>query len=488
MSEVSDFTALLGINTHSWARWNNPLDLETAVIVTYSFANADEVPAPDQGAYAADSFTPFTQAQKDNFYDVVDIFEATAGIILVEVDSGGMIDIYSASGSGYGGWANYPSTSLTSVSYGDLVIDSNGDYDEGSYGFTTMLHELGHAFGLEHPHEGENTLEEEEDNFGNTVMTYNLTWPEYPSELGPFDVEALQYMYGTPVDHTGWVFNDTDDAFEITGASADDSIYGVAGDNVINGKAGNDTIWGRDDNDKILGGSGDDFLSGMYGNDTIFGGIGDDIIWGFTEDAPNYSADEDRLFGGAGDDMIYGHSGQDKLRGEKGNDFLDGGTSNDVLRGGAGRDTLYGGSGADTLQGGAGKDSLYGGDFGDDLDGGDGDDLLYGESGWDTMDGGKGNDLLDGGAGSNTLTGGTGIDTFDFSNAEEGQWNTITDYEMGVDILDLTATGREGQDLWITNLSGNGGTYIRVGTSNDNIVIVLEGYDASQIDGSVLVF
>ena len=109
---------------------------------------------------------------------------------------------------------------------------------------------------------------------------------------------------------------------------------------------------------------------------------------------------------------------------------------NDVLVGGNGIDELYGGTGDDELVGGRGDDLLVGGDDQDVLVGGKGNDELFGGGGDDELDGGKGSDTLDGGAGNDILTGGSGGDTFIFGPGSGN--DTITDFDLGNDILSLT--------------------------------------------------
>ncbi|WMC11528.1 retention module-containing protein [Oceanimonas pelagia] len=77
------------------------------------------------------------------------------------------------------------------------------------------------------------------------------------------------------------------------------------------------------------------------------------------------------------------------------------------------------------------------------------DEVLLGSNGNDILIGGEGDDILIGGLGNNTLTGGAGMDTFRFTQADAGSVNIITDYEKGVDVVDLREllTGEEGGNL-----------------------------------------
>ena len=78
-----------------------------------------------------------------------------------------------------------------------------------------------------------------------------------------------------------------------------------------------------------------------------------------------------------------------------------------------------------------------------------GNDTLIGGTDTDVLDGGDGDDILLGGLGNNVLTGGDGIDIFRFTEAEADSINVITDFEKGVDVVDLKAllTGEESGDL-----------------------------------------
>lgn len=80
-----------------------------------------------------------------------------------------------------------------------------------------------------------------------------------------------------------------------------------------------------------------------------------------------------------------------------------------------------------TLSGGAGADAISGTGL---------DDMILGAGGDDVLSGKAGNDVLVDGAGSDLLTGGAGQDLFIFQ--ADGEIDTITDFERGVDQLDLS--------------------------------------------------
>jgi Ca2+-binding RTX toxin-like protein len=66
---------------------------------------------------------------------------------------------------------------------------------------------------------------------------------------------------------------------------------------------------------------------------------------------------------------------------------------------------------------------------------------MNGGSGNDVLDGANGNDLFVGGTGSDTLTGGGGNDSYIYGPGDlvGGAIDTITDYELGADHIDLSA-------------------------------------------------
>lgn len=488
MTVVSDFTALLQINDTASARWNATAELGTPVIVTYSYAEGTEIPAASDSAYPVSRTFAFTDQQRQNFRDAADVYERAAGVVFVEVDSGGMIDISNADGSSYGGWASYPSTSAGYTSNGLFVIDSDGDYGEGTYGFQIMLHELGHAMGLKHTHSGTLTLDPALDNQHQTVMTYNNASP-YIAQLGVLDLAALKHLYGAAIDHSAWSFDHdaASNTMTIAGSSKADVMFGVAGSNVLIGGARGDWLIGRNAEDSLFGNQGNDTLIGGNDADKLVGNGGEDTLFGGNHN--------DSLNGGRGGDLLYGGAGADVLEGGQGADTLYGDSYTDSLFGGRGHDTLFGGQAADTLYGEGGNDRLYGGgDWGDVLYGGNGKDWLYsgteessggsgtcdyyGGNGNDRMFGGDGNDYFHGGAGKDTMTGGAGSDVFHFS--EDGARDRIKDFEIGIDRISLAEVTFSYEDLRFVSKAGGASTLIKVKGGEASIFV--NDIDADALD------
>jgi Ca2+-binding RTX toxin-like protein len=215
---------------------------------------------------------------------------------------------------------------------------------------------------------------------------------------------------------------------------------------LIDARGGNDQITGSARADRIDGGNGHDALTGGGGNDMLRGGRGDD-----------------RLSGGVGDDTLDGAAGRDRLDGGTGNDRLSGGADNDVLLGGSGNDRLAGGAGADVLEG------------------GDGNDVLMGGPGNDRLIGGAGRDRLIGGGDRDVMTGNAGADVFVFALGS-GTGNRITDFEDGLDKVEIGAGARGFAGLRIADVEG--GAQVAFG----DVSVRLDGIAAADLSASDFIF
>lgn len=82
---------------------------------------------------------------------------------------------------------------------------------------------------------------------------------------------------------------------------------------------------------------------------------------------------------------------------------------------------------------------LLAGDGNDTLNGLDGNDYLIGGAGNDILTGGDGDDILVGGLGQDTLNGGNGRDRFVFAETSSADSDTIGNFVLGEDTIDLGA-------------------------------------------------
>ena len=112
------------------------------------------------------------------------------------------------------------------------------------------------------------------------------------------------------------------------------------------------------------------------------------------------------------------------------------------------------------------------------------DNTLNDTAGEDVMDGRGGDDVLISTRGNDTMTGGSGADTFVFNPT--GGTVTITDFEDGVDLLDILAFGFDSQGgsaLYWGNLEtwGNDTHIVFYDFSGEALRVVLENIDHTQI-------
>ena len=203
----------------------------------------------------------------------------------------------------------------------DLFFDinaSNAKFADGTYGALTLIHEIGHALGLKHPFSAEQAgggladppyLPTADDKTTWTVMSYNDSTAQYYLQYSPFDIAALQYIYGpNPTVRSG---NDTytvsesssnfiwdgagTDTLNLSGAKQGGSFYLTpgywgyfgnapassitsAGQVTINFGTQLENLAGSNFADKLYGNELDNMITGGAGNDTIDGGQGTDSV------------------------------------------------------------------------------------------------------------------------------------------------------------------------------------------------------------------
>lgn len=312
------------------------------------------------------------------------------------------------------------------VQLGALLDDANGNY--GGWSTFTLVHELGHALGLKHPHDELNgfpSAEATEDSILTTVMSYR-SYPGAPLSgysvadgsypFGPMidDIAAIQYLYGA-----SWTTNNGDSTYTFDPTAA--VLLGAFWD-----AGGNDTYnffsYSTDLSIDLRPGQWID-LGGQY---AVLDPLDAPRLAPANLGIPYLYQDDPRSLienatAGSGQDRVTGNQADNILKGGGGDDTLWGLEGNDTLAGESGCDELYGGDGDDLLKGGTNDDQLEGDDGGDDLQGDDGNDIL---------NGGTGNDRLSGGNGNDQLSGGEGADIFVLPPFETGS-DIITDFSQG---------------------------------------------------------
>ena len=390
---------------------------------------------------------------------------------------------FANSGDAGTAYAYYPDSH---DSGGDIWFDDAGNFPEiGNYDWLTVGHELGHALGLSHGHDGDagyGPMTYSRDSMEFSIMTYRSyvgasldgytnNNNNFAQSLMMYDIAALQFMYGanfnsnatsttytwstatgrmsingigqdTPVVNrvflTIWDGNGSDDHYDLSNYSTNlrlDLNPGAYLDfdtdgsfqRVVLGNSGGSVERARGHVFNALQFEGDkrsliENATGGSGSDTLIGNVADNELVG--------NSGNDAMYGQSGDDSLYGGAGRDILSGDAGSDKLKGGKSHDQLFGGRSDDRLFGNLGNDRMDGGKGADYL---------EGDEGNDVLYGLGGDDILKGGKDKDIMEGGVGNDIMTGGSGNDQFIFAN--RFGTDIITDFNTNSDAeyIDLVA-------------------------------------------------
>jgi serralysin len=237
-----------------------------------------------------------------------------------------------------------------------------GGLEKGGQGFQTIVHELGHALGLKHPHDdgggGEpiyDGVTSPFDDYGDfnqnqgiyTMMSYNQGWQTGPAASRPdaagkygrvatpmaFDIFVLQQKYGANLTHaTG---NNTYTLPDKNGVGTFWMCIWDAG-------GGNDTIRYNGSKTAVI-----DLNMASLAHAANGGGMisnAKNVAGGFT--IANGVWIENAI-GGNGIDKITGNARNNDLFGRNGNDTIKGNAGHDIIEGGLGRDIVYGGPGND---------------------------------------------------------------------------------------------------------------------------------------------
>lgn len=256
---VENYTALI-TNASTWNHAYGRDFGPKPVFLTYSFAETR--PGQIAGVSYGDPtyFRPLTAHERSMYREAIKAWEKVSGITFIEVP-GGLGDFeaggYRLSGN-VAGQAALPNSGFYWDGQKETLFAPSDRYKgvyldvESGMDFHVMLHEIGHALGLEHPHDGNDPLLAPHlDNGANTVMTYN----GYPTELGRFDIEAIQALYGTPemrgTNVASWHWDAANLTLTQHGGSGAETIHGTNAHDRIHANGGRDLVLTRGGNDVV---------------------------------------------------------------------------------------------------------------------------------------------------------------------------------------------------------------------------------------------
>ncbi|MGZ6017578.1 MAG: M10 family metallopeptidase C-terminal domain-containing protein [Phenylobacterium sp.] len=505
--------------------WSNALG--QGFTVTYAF-RAD---APAQMPDDSDGFQEFNAAQIAQATLALQAWSDVANITFLRVGSGTsgpgaysdaatiLFGDYTTGEAGAAAFGEFPGSTSFGSAAGDVWINSTLSYNAaptvGNYGGQVMVHEIGHAIGLDHPSdynaEANVTLSYSanagyyEDDRQYSVMSYFSETNTGADFGGNFysaaplldDIAAAQVEYGanmsTRTGDTVYGFNSNtgEPWFTITGTfqKAVFAVWDAGGNDTLDfsgytqtqtidlragyfssvgGLIGNVTIAEGVTIENAVGGSGDDSITGNAANNSIQGGAGNDTVMaGAGNDTLDGGAGSSYLRGEDGDDSIQGGAGFDDINGNKGNDTIDGGAGgSDWLVGGQGNDLITGHAGANQILGNLGNDTLMSGSGADVVRGGQGDDVIVAGSGDQFLSGDRGND---------TITAGSGHDII--HSSQDAGIDRILNFSASHDVVELDP----GTTFSVSQVGAD--TVIDMGAGNQ---VILVGVSMSSLTASTI--
>jgi hypothetical protein len=256
---------------------------------------------------------------------------------------------------GLAGWAGLEQKDSSGTHFIaiDAINQTSRDMRLGAYGYTTIIHEIGHALGLVHP----DAVDPSIDRSRSVMSRVDVTEHNAPNVPGghlyaitplTLDIAALRSLYSerspNPTDNYVFVPEITLDPKDLTYNWAG-YIYADQIKSIVD-SGGEDTLdasaYQASDGNLVI-----DLREGELSSISSIQGFGENISIAFGSVIENAK-------GGAGDDLLVGNGVRNVIEGNAGNDVLDGGTTN-----GAGSGAIPRGLGdgaADILKGGDGAD------------------------------------------------------------------------------------------------------------------------------------
>ena len=483
-------------------KWGNTA-VGTPVSLTYSFPQAG---ANWLGNYYDQEpfnvFQAFTTAQQQAAREALGLWSHVANITFTEVSEDKTPGLENVGDLRFGNSAAVTNSTSAAWAYlpyedgsnmwpenGDVWFDvkypPNLELSPGQFGFSTMVHEIGHALGLDHPFAdvaGELAMPAAQNNQRYTIMAYNLYSGATIEAYGPmlYDIAAIQYLYGANM-----TWHDGNDVYQF----ATDKEYLEC----IWDAGGHDTIdLSNQTRNQVI-----DLRAGTFSSV----GVKNNGQTGNGNVAIAFNVTIEDAIGGNGHDKITGNGVANNLNGYIGNDTIVGGAGNDTLNGGIGVDSMNGETGDDLYRVNVATDKVI--ELLTQTKGGGVDtvesDLTYslallanvenltllgnalnatGNAQVNTLIGNAAGNILDGKAGADILKGGAGNDVYVLDNAGDvvdEQGNTDSHDELRSATIRFSSTVADIEDYSYAGalawtFTGNGiDNRISGGSVNDSL-------------------
>jgi len=375
-----------------------------------------------QQAAARASFAQISAATNLKFTEISETNTTHANIRISQTADN---DVASA----YGGFPSDKQSAAGDIWFGRTSQPYYDLANKGTWGYATMMHEIGHTMGLKHGHQdytnsdlssyfgtsprfGTQSLTPDRDGQAWSLMTYTPAPGtggfagekiNQPQTYMQYDLAALQYLYGA-----NYSTNGGDSVYSFSQTTGEMFINGV-GQGAPSGNKILSTVWDGGGNDTIdasnyANGVSIDLRPGEFSTFDQAQLANNTAYQNFVTLAP----------GNIAMSLLYNNDARsliENAKGGVGNDVLVGNNANNILDGGAGSDTVVftGTTGVNVTLNDTGVDVLVNHD-------GETDTLrsienVQGTVGNDTLVGNSQNNILSGGAsGADTLSGGGGDD------------------------------------------------------------------------------
>ena len=286
---------------------------------TFFYTFPESAPVYIEVTEMAEGFTAFSDTQEQSAIAVLNYIETVTALSFVQtnevLESNTLVFALNTQEEDSYAYAYLPEIHPVGSDIYMAIHPTNETMSVGTKGALTLIHEIGHALGLKHPHEEAKGLGEvsvlsiDENSVANTVMSYEESTVEnFKFEFNHLDIGALHYIYGPNPNSRV-----SDDTYEISSTKT----------NFIWDGAGVDTI----DASKLEAGVTLHLTPGYH---DFVGESAAPIVTAPGQITVNFGTTMENVIGSAFDDALFGNAQVNVITGNGGWDTIDGGDGIDI--------------------------------------------------------------------------------------------------------------------------------------------------------------